>query len=352
MEVEQRQIIKTLHNELSLKLTSLTKGRIQPGIIKTFCMKVLHLFRDKKVQDIMKNGVPIVLHVSLNKLEYNDSIFDSTFPNELSSLLNDGNVLKIDHSGILQKETIAVDLMNSEDAGDYSTSNIDDWIFMVEGDYLQVFSNGRIVKSLDIFNTKRSRSFVFKRPISEYKTLIDRHYEEEILKPKVDFWHNKGERVLRNRPENLFGTKLYAFLDAYVSDGHVEFEKSNAGTADRTDISVTTFDPKKVYILEVKWLGKSDGGSSYVTKNQSTTRANEGIQQLHEYIRKEPHCAKGILVIYDARKDQIEIEWLDKEKWRIEIEENPFLLYLQSLSASKTSEMTVKSLKQKRNSAK
>lgn len=347
MEIEQRQIVSLLNSELSLKLSLNAKGRLRSGDVKGFCLKVLSLIRKEGFQNAMKNEIPITLQVELQGAFTGKNIFNSENTDIESEYLKEGTLIKMDLQGVVSEGGEQTDIMNSEEAQDFSERFTEDWIFFVEGDYLTVFANGKIIKSLNVFNTKKSRAFTFRRPISEYRSLINRHFEEEIARGKLDFWHKKSDRILRTRPENIFGRKLCGFLEDFVSDGHVEFEKNNANTSDRTDISITTLDPKRVYIIEVKWLGKSYGGSEYTSTKDVNTRANEGIYQLEEYLKKEPLCSKGILVIYDARNEQFEIEWLNLDSWHDKIDKEPFLLYLQSLSASKLSEERVASLMQK-----
>jgi hypothetical protein len=194
----------------------------------------------------------------------------------------------------------------------------------------------------NIFSLKQTRAYRNLLPISEYRTLISNHFNTEIVGQRgFTYWNNKASRLLVPRPEVNFRKRLGAYLDLYIADGIVDQECLNASTEDKNDIRVTTLVDNNMYILEVKWLGKCSSKTNYDGK-AAHSRANSGINQLEIYISEESRCIRGILVIYDARTNNEEIIWNpDKTKWHKVIDKEPFILYLDSVSASVKAGSTV-----------
>jgi len=197
----------------------------------------------------------------------------------------------------------------------------------------------------DIFSLNRVGNIKGSLPLDRYRTLIETHFQKEVEGEKgFVYWQNKINWELVAAPEEQFRKRLMNFIQENVSGGYVDEECFNAGTSDRTDIRMIELQSKKVYIIEVKWIGKSVGAT--YDGQVAHDKANEGITQLAIYVKTNPDCIKGILVVYDARKDKFEIVWAtNKNTWDIRLDKEPFLLRLDPISASNKAKETVKNFK-------
>ena len=177
-------------------------------------------------------------------------------------------------------------------------------------------------------------------PISEYRKLIVNHHDQQIYKEKgpIKYWRNKSQRLLCEAPENNFRKCLGYYLDRNVNDGRVDQESLNAGTPNKTDIRVIRFIDNGVYIIEIKWLGRCAGSRTY----HGDARANEGIAQLNTYLQDEVRAICGVLVLYDARNEDEEVNWIKEIKWDGRIDRKPMRFFLVSESASEEAKRVVK----------
>jgi len=195
----------------------------------------------------------------------------------------------------------------------------------------------------DIIDEKRMGVLTEKcLPAREYRKLINNQYEEEVNGQRgFKYWKNKGKRLLFNSPEIMFHKPLWSYLNSYVLDGKVDSEVQLSGTADRTDIRILTFEERKLYIIEIKCLGRSNKGKP----ERSDCWANQGILQLKEYLEDEKESTRGVLVLYDGRRENKEIDWIPKENWHEKTDENPMRFYLISEGASIRAQKMLKEFK-------
>uniref|UniRef100_UPI0006D071D4 hypothetical protein n=1 Tax=Clostridium sp. NkU-1 TaxID=1095009 RepID=UPI0006D071D4 len=130
-------------------------------------------------------------------------------------------------------------------------------------------------------------------PICKYRVLLDQYYKKDVqfdpcemlFARSIDIPKDKRQetivkynKLLRAQPENLLHKGLAKFLREYCSDTVIN-EYTNA-VEDRYDIFVATEDDK-VYIIELKWLGRSITSELNVfSKYNSPDRAIEGAYQL------------------------------------------------------------------------
>lgn len=195
----------------------------------------------------------------------------------------------------------------------------------------------------DIIDEKRMGVLTEKcLPAREYRKLINNQYEEEVNGQRgFNYWKNKGKRLLFNSPEIVFHKPLWSYLNNYVLDGKVDSEVQLSGTADRTDIRILTFEERKLYIIEIKCLGRSNEGKP----ERSDCWANQGILQLKEYLEDEKESTRGLLVLYGGRREDKEIDWIPKENWHEKTDEDPIIFYLISEGASIRAQKMLKEFK-------
>jgi hypothetical protein len=132
---------------------------------------------------------------------------------------------------------------------------------------------------------------------------------------------------------------LAYFLNENIADACVDAECYSGWTNDRTDIRIVQYEDEKIYIVEVKWLGKSISYGHSIVEYKDD-RADVGIVQLNDYLQAEPRAICGVLVIYDARKGDIEIKWSQKISRDTRIV-TPMRFYLISESASERAKRIV-----------
>lgn len=269
-------------------------------------------------------------------------------PQNMGTFLSSGtsrkcNVILIDYDGRqIVKDFGKFTIENPADACKFSSDESKN-VFFIEGNRVEVFSKGKFTECIpDIFSNDRTIKIrEVTRPVSEYRLVINAHYKEKIERKDIlDYWKNKQKRILKPAPEKRFAGDLAYFLNQYLSDGHVDYECMNGWTSDRTDIRVLRYEDRKIYIFEVKWLGKS------FTIEYKDDRADVGIVQINRYLKDEPHAVCGVLVIYDARGKDVDIQW-NKEIERDTRIDEPMRFYLISESASDEAKRVVGDFKKR-----
>lgn len=333
---DQSSIIKTLAEGLHSKLSINICCR-SPLDVASFSNNLLKLLRSETYQTNLTLS-PFVLALDPENKGSGKNIFTSNLLNEFfkNREVKNCNIIFVDIKGnrISSKLSKNYIINNIEELNEtFSTTDL--IFFFIEGNSFDVVKHCKIFKTVsDIFSLQKTRAYKNRLPITEYRTLINNHFTTEIIGQKgFSYWENKLGRILVAKPEVNFRKRLAAFLSDYVGNGTVDQESLNASTDDRTDIRVTSFEDE-VYIIEIKWIGECVTHNNYNGKG-AHIRANEGIQQLEIYIQTELRCIKGILVVYDARVENEKIVWTpNKTKWNNVIDRNPFILYLDTKSAS------------------
>ena len=258
------------------------------------------------------------------------------------------NVLVLDYDGKLIKSPDKTIIANPADAAQ-SFNQEDTTLFFLSGERLDIFYKTILVECIPNIFT-HNRSVIVSNmtlPVSEYRSLVTAHYEERINKKNyLRYWKDKKKRLLVAAPEDLFGKDLGYYLNKFIADGHVDTECYNAWTDDRTDIRIVRDKDRHIYIIEIKWLGKSISDKGGITRH-TDLRANSGIVQLNEYLKKETLSICGVLVVYDARDNDLEIQY-DPSINRDARIEAPMRFYLISESASKKGDRIAKQSKGKR----
>ena len=346
---DQNYILKALTDSLYSKL-SLNIQDCAPIKIANFTKNLLELLRSQNYQE-SKQAEPFLIVLNTKNDGDGINIYNSSYVIDTITKghIKKCNIITVDIAGNLIEDSSSILVINNlEELSDSFTTN-NEVCFFIEGNCIDVVINGRTIKVIpDIFSIQKTRSYKNLIPISEYRVLINKHYNEQVLREKgFCYWSNKSERILVSRPERHFTKNLETFLSNFVSDGIVDEECKNAHTNDRTDIRITTFFTKQIYIIEIKWIGKSE--NTVYNDEEAQKRANVGILQLEEYLKDEKKCIMALLIIYDARENNEDITWdPQKRHWHAAIDKNPFILFLDSENASSKADKKVSKAKKKK----
>lgn len=306
-----------------------------PLEIKEFCEKLFYcLYTDAFFDNLSKTPILIELKdgEGINNTEFFNLESFSDFLESGQSKLN--NIVEVNLKGLLRNQPSHRELIEGEQkAMDFSKGNSDSVFLYLSGLRLVLIYNGKSNYCWDnISSTKAIAKIESRLPTNQYKKLIIRHYEDCLDGEKAtSYWKTKREWKLKAAPEIIFQKSLASYLHQNIVDGMVIEECLNANTTDRTDVTIVTYGLKK-YILEVKWIGKSNGGS-YDNK-RAHLRSNEGIGQLHIYLDRDKDAICGHLVVYDARKKKTDIKWKNIDKWDKRIDKAPSIIELSIESAS------------------
>ncbi|WP_312334720.1 hypothetical protein [Sphingobacterium sp.] len=337
-------ILVYLHSSILARLYKAFPS-ISPLDSNNFCNKMLRLVQsDAYMNNINLGPLTFVVNfyaTATGKTNYLE-------PTNLESYFKkrtNGNVLYIDIQGNIFDPTLFknINLSNLEDVAESSEENDFLYVF-VKGIELKITNKGKILKDIpDFFSLNRVGHIKTLLPITEYRKLFARHYETEIKSERgIEYWQNKSKYELISAPENKFRKKLANFLENNLSGGFIDEECRNNNTTDRNDVRVITVPNHDVYIIEIKWVGKSNGANYDGTI--AHVKANEGLEQLNLYIDAEPRCLSGILLIYDARKEPEEFKWNTSiEDWKHNISNPPIVLHLDPESSSEKAKQIVKS---------
>ena len=136
------------------------------------------------------------------------------------------------------------------------------------------------------------------RPFSDIIKILNDHKVARLNSEKgLHYWKDKPHRILRAKPEpteELFRHDLFWWLNQYVID-RIKIIADPVGQGqNKTDILVITADGP--FVIEVKWLGKNESGTTYHGKD-----VNSGLIQVGLYLKNDPELAWGYLVVYDGR---------------------------------------------------
>lgn len=181
----------------------------------------------------------------------------------------------------------------------------------IYGRTIHIFDRGTPVERwLDVFRPTYPMVPPTKhRHCREYRELIEDHFNDCVVDQKAfPYWANKADRLLENKPERYFHYNLWWYLKEFCLDARsVDKERQVDGYPDETDIWISSTSDEE-YLLEVKWLGKSESGTEY-----DSNRAREGARQVNIYLDKFPQVTRAGLVLYDARKTDEEIQYAPEE---------------------------------------
>jgi len=241
------------------------------------------------------------------------------------------NIITLNYSGLLLDEVYTELIETGEEASNFTTEN-DVLLFLINGCSLQVFYKGMIIAEPPL--DKRIGQLTGKElPISEFRALLRKFHDTKVKKEQgFLYWENKKEFILLKRPEKHFRKHLANFLKENTFDAVIE-EYSVNGTDDKVDIAVYTRD-FQLYFFEVKWLGKSEKCRYEGSSAQNCL--NSGLLQLNMYLKTETKAKSGVLVVFDGRREPLEIEILSDitSTFSKKLVKEPIFLALNPISAS------------------
>ncbi|OPC29191.1 hypothetical protein [Elizabethkingia miricola] len=341
--IGSEDILVFLHSSIVAKLFKAFPS-ISPIDSDNFWNKLLRLVQsDTYIRNIDLGPITFVINfndVANGEINYLETAnLESYFTNRGAS-----NIIYIDIHGnnFEPNPFINKKISNLEEVAEFSEENDFLYVF-VKGVELKITHKQIILKDIpDFFSLNRVGHIKSLLPITEYRKLLDRHYETEIKSERgIEYWQNKSKYELVSAPENKFRKKLANFLENNLSGGFVDEECRNNNTNDRNDVRVITVPNHDVHIIEIKWVGKSSGNN--YDGSIAHVKANEGLEQLNLYIDAEPKCSSGILLIYDARKNPEQFKWNKAiETWKENISNPPIILHLNPMSSSEKAKEIVK----------
>jgi len=168
------------------------------------------------------------------------------------------------------------------------------------------FANGFTVKVVNLRSPgstpprRGGRTFA----VGDYQLAIREHYRRKIRHnwQETDHWEDRSKRVLRAKlgsrktTEGIFHVSLICWLDDVLDDSIVRSTPRDV-SSDETDIMIMSMGSRGAgpYLVELKWLG-TNGATSY-----DRTRLRDGLNQLAEYLDKQPQIREATLLVYDGR---------------------------------------------------
>jgi len=279
---------------------------------------------------------PFLVHEEFKKL-YEDDVFNST------------NIFIVNYAGsICLKEGSYDDYIDADIIKFAEICKKENCIgFELVGKSIKIYTPKKgLIEIIPNVNSlsKSSKINASSEHISNYQSLIDRHYIEDIHREKtIKYWEpgrTVGSHILKKAPEDIFTIALYGFLRSNTVLTEVNIEHKIEGGRDVIDIYAKAEESDISYLFEVKWLGKSISNVEY-----KDLRANIGLKQIDEYVKGSANKTVGVLLLYDARKKKDEIWFIPK--LRNQLNQNvrpPISIPLQDSTASKIAESEVKKL--------
>lgn len=261
-----------------------------------------------------------------------------------TGLLDKGNILFVNYEGKLIKVIEGQFINDYIQATNFSKED-KSIVFFIERMAIHFIVKGEPIYYIhDILQSYRPGVRNPKSlPAREYKQLIKNQHDAVVYKERgIKYWANKAHRVLVDNPEVHFHKPLWWYLDQHIPDAQVDSGATIAGTEDRTDIRILSFESRELYIIEIKCLGKTKSKIE-----RSDDWANQGLIQINQYLEDEMKSTKGTLVLYDGRKQDKHIVWCTDIKCSPKYDNNPMRFYLESESASVKAKKTFSKLKKR-----
>lgn len=117
-------------------------------------------------------------------------------------------------------------------------------------------------------------------------------------------------QLLNNKPEELFREDLRNYIKRHMKI--VVSREVMLENLDRLDIELTDEAGRDLYLIEIKWVGKSinASGDDFGVEYNSTPRINphavrQVIGYIDELLKDNQNIKIGYLVVFDARKDEM-----------------------------------------------
>ncbi len=263
-----------------------------------------------------------------------DASFELTTTN-IQELVSRG----IEAYSINEKHLLSIsDELNSADRIDVCScgSEQDLLIFRLEGELLEVYIKGIMKRRINVMHPSSQeeiRVSAHSRRCKDYVLAIEDHGKRGLIFKIDKYWADRQKRILLSgETEKFFQMELFDWLDRNIFDGYPKVEtKTNAG--DRTDIDLYSYQSGQHYIIEVKWLGKSQSGTKY-----DYDRIIEGIGQIRTYLERDISLNEACLVCYDGRTED---EYKNNSSFDMKlmpVKGKHRIIFLESKSASRKGE--------------
>ena len=255
------------------------------------------------------------------------------------------NQLKKSHQevGVLNKNlsiSVSSELKSADqiEIGNYGEKN-ELIILRFNGELLEFFIKGLYKHRINLMHpesTSEIRMGMDARCCRDYKLAIEDHSRKRLIFVMDKYWANKKDRILisskNKRTESIFQEELFDWLKSHLYDGVPSIEvKTNAG--DRTDIDIRGYECGQHYIIEIKWLGKNENGSTY-----NKDRIVAGIGQICTYLKRDLSLNEACLVCYDGRTEEKHNAESSIDKRLVPPKGDYKIIFLESESASKKGE--------------
>ena len=197
---------------------------------------------------------------------------------------------------------------------------------------LCVFAAGKPIAEIGATPPPAHGRSDWQRSSGELRSAFDTHHLHCIEnESNLRYWKNKENRILlagSDGTEKLFHHSLFWWCDHFITDALAVYGETQGMGQDKTDITIVT--EVGSIVIEVKWLGKNEKGTSY-----AQVRINEGMIQVADYLNRNQRLIQGYVVIYDARSEQ---DYKDKSSYpgtsRHQRCEEPVLYFLRSEAPS------------------
>ena len=167
----------------------------------------------------------------------------------------------------------------------------------VHGEYVYYMVRGKLVGEVNVTHPGAAPqvSSRWHRPMRDIALILKDHMQEDVRDQQgFHYWYDKGKRTLlkgRDGTEMIFHLALFRWLRQFVYDGLDVYAEPSGLGQNKTDINVVTANGK--HVIEVKWLGINEKGTSYDEK-----RIGEGLRQIKIYLDNDQQLVAGHPVIY------------------------------------------------------
>jgi len=139
------------------------------------------------------------------------------------------------------------------------------------------------------------------------------HYARENVHESTcyilkDVWYEPSRLFLKAGPESTMRNSLVQFLRNRIGGDHDVWLEQNVDESHPVDIRVKPkLSNNRLMLIEIKWLGDSVAEDGHVTARHRDARAQEGANQLTQYLDDQRRFApsnvvKAYYVIIDARR--------------------------------------------------
>jgi hypothetical protein len=110
-------------------------------------------------------------------------------------------------------------------------------------------------------------------------------------------WHDENRLYFKAGPESIMRDSLTQFLNNRLGAEFNVWPEQNVNEKNPVDIRLQPrFHDNRLILIEIKWLGNSVSEDGAVTAEYRTYRAQEGADQLSEYLDEQMRSAPGNVI--------------------------------------------------------